>query len=374
MEGQENQEPKIVVRAIEPKQESKVELEKRLIAEQEEQRRLADEQAAAAAEAQRQEEEKQKEVIPEAKELTEDDVLSFIKTKKGKEIQTLDELFIERVAEQEEIPYEDVKSFLKYKKETGRGIDDFVKLNRDLDKVPDNELLADFYRQSEEMDDDEIAYKLKKFSYDEELDEEDAITEKKLALKRELKKAKKHFDQQKEQYNTPLESREAFIPEDEKEAYSAFKASSVGQQKAQEEAAARSRVFAEKTNALLSDGFEGFEFSIDENTKLKYKPSDPKVMKEQHDISKFISKFLDEDGLLKGDGSEFHKAIAMASDPDKAAKYFIEQGKAMMLSELEKEGKNVDFRNIPEKSGNGGVQVRAVNPSSSDTFKFRKQG
>jgi hypothetical protein len=373
MEGQENQEPKIVVRAIEPKQESKVELEKRLIAEQEEQRRLADEQAAAAAEAQRQEEE-QKEVIPEAKELTEDDVLSFIKTKKGKEIQTLDELFIERVAEQEEIPYEDVKSFLKYKKETGRGIDDFVKLNRDLDKMPENELLADFYRQSEEMDDDEIAYKLKKFSYDEDMDDADTVTEKKLELKKELKKAKKHFDQQKEQYNTPLESREAFIPEDEKEAYSAFKASSVGQQKAQEEAAARSRVFAEKTNALLSDGFEGFEFSIDENTKLKYKPSDAKVMKEQHDISKFISKFLDEDGLLKGDGSEFHKAIATALDPDKFAKHFIEQGKAMMLSELEKEGKNVDFRNVPEKSGNGGIRVSAVNPSSSNTFKFRKQG
>ena len=373
MEGQENTEPKIVVRSVEQKQESKVELEKRLIAEQEEQRRLADEQAAAAAEAQKQAE-KQKEDTPEVKEITEDEVLSFIKTKRGKEINTLDELFIERVAEKEEIPYEDVKSFLEYKKATGRGIDDFVKLNRDVDKIPENELLADFYRQSEDMDDDEIAYKLKKFSYDEDMDEEDAITEKKLALKHELKKAKKHFNQQKEEYNKPLESREAFIPEDEKEAYSAFKASSVGQQKAQEEAAARSRVFAEKTNALLSDEFDGFEFSIDENTKLKYKPSDAKVMKEQHDFSKFISKFLDEDGLLKGDGSEFHKAIAMAMDPDKHAKFFIEQGKAMMLAELEKEGKNVDFRNVPEKSGNGGVQVRAVNPSSSNTFKFRKQG
>lgn len=373
MEGQENTEPKIVVRSVEPKQESKVELEKRLIAEQEEQRRLADEQAAAEAEAQRQKQEEE-DKQPQEKEITEDDVLSFIRSKKGKEVQTIDDLFVEQVAQQEEIPFEDVKSFLQYKKETGRGIEDFVKLNRDLDKVPSNELLSDFYRQSEEMDDDEIAYKLKKFSYDEDIDDEDTIAEKKLALKQELKKAKKHFTQQKEEYNKPLESRDSFIPEEEKEAYAAFKNSSVGQQKAQEEAAARSRVFAEKTNALLSDEFDGFEFSIDENTKLKYKPSDPKTMKEQHDISKFISKFLDDNGVLKGDGSEFHKAIAMASDPDKAAKYFIDQGKAMMLAELEKEGKNVDFRGVPEKSGTGGVQVRAVNPSSSNTFKFRKQG
>ena len=55
------------------------------------------------------------------KELGEDDVLSFIRERYNKEINSVDDLFAQR-EQNDELP-EDVSAFLKYKKETGRGFD-----------------------------------------------------------------------------------------------------------------------------------------------------------------------------------------------------------------------------------------------------------
>ena len=51
--------------------------------------------------------------------IKDEDVLSHIKNRYGKEINSLDELFSERESSPE-LP-EDVEAFFKYKKETGRG-------------------------------------------------------------------------------------------------------------------------------------------------------------------------------------------------------------------------------------------------------------
>ena len=59
-------------------------------------------------------------------ELTEENVLSYIKERYDKEINSVDDLFQEQKVS-ESIP-EDVANFLKYKKETGRSIEDYVKL------------------------------------------------------------------------------------------------------------------------------------------------------------------------------------------------------------------------------------------------------
>ena len=65
----------------------------------------------------------------EIPELQEEDVLSFIKNKYDKEITSVEDLFQAR-EESEPLP-EDVATYLKYKKDTGRGFEDFSKLNRD---------------------------------------------------------------------------------------------------------------------------------------------------------------------------------------------------------------------------------------------------
>jgi len=80
----------------------------------------------------------------ETPELDEQTVLSFIKNRYDREIDTIDQLF-EAQQTEPELP-EDVSTFLKYKKETGRGIQDFIKLNRDLDGEDPNNLLFEYYK------------------------------------------------------------------------------------------------------------------------------------------------------------------------------------------------------------------------------------
>ena len=75
--------------------------------------------------------------------IKDEDVLSYIGKRYDREINSLDELFDQRNAN-EELP-EDVSAFLKYKKETGRGINDFIKINKNYDDVGDDQLLHEYY-------------------------------------------------------------------------------------------------------------------------------------------------------------------------------------------------------------------------------------
>ena len=365
-EENEEQQPEIIVRPLDERTESKVEQERRFLEEEAEKQRAAEEAAA------EENKETPEVVVADKPELTEDDVLSFIKKTRDKEVSSIDDLFREPevVEREQEIPFEDVKAFLEYRKKTGRGLEDFIKLNRDLDKEDPNQLLADYYREVEDFDNDDIRSMMKKFSYDEDLDSEETIEEKKLAFKREVKKAKKHFEGLKEQFNVPLESRDTFVPEEEREAYKTFKTRTEAEKKTQEDAAERSRVFAEKTNALLSDKFEGFEFNLGDSS-VTFKPADGETLKKSSNIQNFIAKFLDDNGFLKGDGSDFHKSIAMASNPDQAAKFFYEKGIADAIERMEKEGKNIDFRGTPPAASNDGVQVRVLDSASSTGMKYR---
>ena len=73
------------------------------------------------------------EVVEEEKtpssELNDENVLSYLKERYNKEINSVDDLFAEKEAN-EPLP-EDVSAYLKYKQETGRGINDFYNLQRD---------------------------------------------------------------------------------------------------------------------------------------------------------------------------------------------------------------------------------------------------
>jgi len=72
-------------------------------------------------------------------ELNEDEVLSYIGKRYGKEIKSIDDLVNAR-QESEELP-SDVAAYLKYKKETGRGIDDYAKLQKDYSDMDSDSLL-----------------------------------------------------------------------------------------------------------------------------------------------------------------------------------------------------------------------------------------
>lgn len=305
-----------------------------------------------------------------ATELDDERVLSHIRTKYNKEVDTIDDLFKERVVSEE--LSEDVAAFNKYKKETGRGIEDFVNLHRDLDNVDPNKLLSDFYKENGD-DDEDVAYRMRKFSYDEDLDSDDEIEEKKIALKQELKKAKKHFNEQKEKYSTSLESREPLVPEADRNDYEAYKANKTKATVEQEEQLKKSDYFVEKTRELFTNGFEGFEFNVGDD-KVVYKPTDIDAGKAQNALTDLIGSFLDENGYVK-DVKKFQRAMMIASDPDKFANFFSEQGAAKAVTTFEKDGKNIDMTRgaSTPSTKSSGLQLKRVDDGNNNSFKIKKR-
>ena len=291
----------------------------------------------------------------------EEDVLSFIKERYNKEVSSIDELFAQQ-STSEELP-DDVSAFLKYKKETGRGIDDFIKLQRNYDDMNQDQLLREFYAATEtDLDQEDVDYLINNnFSYDEDLDDESQVKAKKIALKKELAKAKKYFNDQKEQYKVPVESTGTLASEEEMESYKAYKEYISQSRDLEERNAKLSEVFQKETSQVLNDKFEGFEFKIGEQS-IKFSPGEvSEIRSAQSDISNFIGKYIDEGGMIK-DAAGYHKALSAALNPDKLAAYFYEKGKADAVDGVVKQSKNInmDVRSTPQQATTPGLKFRAL--------------
>jgi hypothetical protein len=307
-------------------------------------------------------------------EIKDEDVLSHIKNRYGKEINSLDELFSERESSPE-LP-EDVEAFFKYKKETGRGLNDFMQLNKNYDEMDSDVLLADYYKQTEEgLDEDDINDLIdSKFGYDEDLDDESLVKKQKLAKKRELNKAKKFFKEQQEAYKVPLESSKE--PADAKydEELRSYRDKMKEAESIEAENQKKREWFSKKTDELFSDEFKGFEFNVNDE-KITFKPADAAELKNsQQSPMNFINKYIGEDGLLK-DAAGYHRALSMAMNPDKFAKFFYEQGQAAAVDGMAKKSKNIDMdtRRAPEVTKKGGMQVRSLSQDSGRGLKIRSK-
>ena len=300
-------------------------------------------------------------------EIKDEDVLSFIGKKYKKEFSSLDEIFQEKVVEKE-LP-EDISTFLKFKEETGRGLDDFIRYQKDYDKVDENQLLREFYKETENnLDDDDIDYLMEKFSFDEELDDEKDIKKAKIEKKKELAKAKEYFNNLKEKYKVPVE--QAAKPSQVDEDYKAYQELL---KQTEEKNAKLSEYFQQETDKVFNDEFKGFEFKVGEESVV-FKPGDATELKQrQSDISNFISKYLDDNGAIK-DAKAYHKALSAAMNPDRLAQYFYEKGKSDATKDYSKESKNIDMgvRSAPQQYSNAGLKIRAVETNSRD-FKIRKR-
>ena len=306
-----------------------------------------------------------------APEMSESDVLSYITNKYGEEVSSLDDFIVKRNAS-EELP-EDVKAYFEYKKETGRSIGDFVKLQQDYDSMNPDSLIASYYSATEEgLDSEDIQYLMDdKFGFDEDLDDEKEQKKKKLAKKRELSKAKKYFKEQKEKYKLPLESREVVSESNKKEieAYREYIEKNAAYEK---EAAKKLQWFKEETNKVFNKDFKGFEFVINDK-KISYLPGSVEDVKlSQSSIDNFIQRYVDDRGLVK-DTDQYHRALSMAMNPDKYAKFFYEQGKADAVDSMSKKTKNInmDVRSTPQVTSKSGFKVRSLNQDSGRGLRIR---
>lgn len=304
-------------------------------------------------------------------ELKEEDVLSYIGKRYNKEIKSFDDLMETRESN-EDLP-EDVSAFLKYKKETGRGIQDYLKLQEDFDTMDPNKMLKQYLLATEDgLDEDDIESMMEDYSYDETLDDESDVKKIKLAKKKAIAKAKSYFNEQKEKYKQPLESSTVGIPEIEKNEYEAYKQYIQDANTLQEEHNRKRQWFEQKTDEVFGQEFKGFEFNVNDR-KLVYAPTNStELKKNQSTPMTFINKYLDEGGLMK-DAVGYHKALSVAMNPDKFAKFFYEQGLADATEDVTRKIKNVNMseRRAPEVINKGGTQIREVNSDSGRGLKIR---
>ena len=313
--------------------------------------------------------------IDKTPKLGDEDVLSFIKEKYNKSFSSVDELFKKEEPKQE-LP-EDVAAFLKYKQETGRGLDDFSKLNRDIDSMDSDKLLKDYLLATESgLDEEDIDLLMEEdYSFDDEVDSDSEVRKKKLKKKQDIAKAKEYFESQKEKYKAPLESSGSSIPDEDKEAFEQYK-QYMQEATTYEEKAKRERDwFLKKTDDVFNDEFKGFEFTVGDGKKITYSPDESATLKKvQSNPSAFVQKFLNEDGLLE-DAVGYHKALSIAMNPEKFAEYFYKQGASHATEDTIREQKNIDMqtRKSPDLANKGGAKIRAVNPNSGNGLKIIKR-
>jgi hypothetical protein len=307
----------------------------------------------------------------EEEDLTEEKVLSYIGKRYNKQINSFDELVSTR-EESEPLP-EDVAAYMKFKKDTGRGFEDFLKLNKDYDSMDPDQLLREYLTSTQKgLDNEDIDTLMEDYSYDEDLDDESKIKKVKIARKKAIAEAKTFLNSQKEKYKMPLESSGLSLSESEKEEYEAYRQYTQQAKTLQEENDRKRKWFDQKTDELFGKEFKGFEFDIDDK-KIVFSPgSASELKKAQSNPMNFISKYLDEQGLIK-DSAGYHKALAIAMNPDKFAKFFFEQGQANATEDVLRKTKNINMseRRAPEVVNKGGVQVKAVSPDSGRSLKIR---
>ena len=303
-------------------------------------------------------------------ELKEEEVLSYIGKRYGKEINSIDELVSER-EESEPLP-EDVAAYLKYKKETGRGFNDFAKLQRDYTDLSPDALLREYYSITEEgLDSEDIDMLMEDFVFDEEVHEPTEIKKIKLAKKKEIAKAKRFLKQQQEQYKQPLESRESSATANNEELieYRQYLESAKAQQN---DATQKREWFVKKSDEVFSSEFKGFKFNIGED-EIVYSPgSASELRKAQETPLNFVNKYLDSNGFIK-DAEGYHKSLAIAMNPEKFAQFFYEQGKSQATDDVMRKTKNVNMteRSAPEVSVKSGFQVKAVSQPSSKGLRIK---
>ena len=312
----------------------------------------------------------------ESSQLNEEDVLSFIKYRYEKEFTSVDQLFEEKESN-EELP-EDVKAYFDYKKTTGRGIEDYVKLNRDFSSMEDDQLLSEYLIASgEATDSEDVEVLMDDYSYDEELDDEKDVKKTKLIKKKAVAKARKFFTEQKEMYKQPLESSTVGTSQEQEKELEEYKQYLAEAKNNQEEGVKRRNWFLKKTDEVFNKDFKGFDFKIGDTT-LTFNPGgDGEQVKKSHlDASNFVNKYVDKETGILEDAQGYHRALAVAMNPQKFASFFYEQGKSDATENVTRKMKNVDMteRKTPQVARTkDGVQIRSVSTPSSRGLKIKSK-
>ena len=269
---------------------------------------------------------------------------------------------------------EGIQDLVKFMEETGGSIEDFSRLNADYSNVDENTLLREYYKQTKpHLSYDEISFLLDdKFSFDEEIDEERDIKRKKLALKEEVANANKFLNETKEKYYREVKLGSKLAPEQQK-AIEFFDRYNKEQQSADELLMQQNKHFEQETSKVFSEDFKGFNFDVGDK-KYRFNVKDVNKVKEtQGDLLNVFNKYVGDNKMLQ-DAPGYHKALFAASNPDKIANHFYEQGKADAIKQLTADAKNINMDPRKTSSGYveaGGIKVKAISGDDNSKLKFK---
>jgi inorganic pyrophosphatase/exopolyphosphatase len=133
--------------------------------------------------------------------------------------------------------------------------------------------------------------------------------------------------------------------------------------------------FKKATSDLFNNDFKGFDFNVGEK-KFRYGVNNPTSLAEQQsDVSNILGKFLGKNGEVT-DHKEYHKAMYAASNVDKIASHFYEQGKADAVKDVINSSKNIS--DSPRQTASdsvfiNGLKVKAISGADSTKLKIKNR-
>jgi len=270
-----------------------------------------------------------------------------------------------------ELP-ENIQKVVDFVNETGGSLEDYVKLNTDIDALNEEQLLVEYYQNTRpHLDPSEINFLIEdKFSIDEDVEDEKQIKRKKLARKEELANAKNHLNGLKTKYYEEIKGGSRLTPEQQK-AVDFFNRYN----KDKEDVEKQTQTFNNKTNQVFNDSFKGFEYKVGDK-RFRFNVKNPNEVKEsQSNINNFVKKFLNKKNEME-DAAGYHKSLFTAMNPDAIANHFYEQGKADAMKQSIATTKNIsmDPRKTQSAAPQQGTTYRSVSADGKEfTWGFKKR-
>ena len=315
------------------------------------------------------------EAQPEAVDENQTSLIEEITEVEQQQADELGEEAVEAIQASEEsgavIP-EKIQKLLDFMDDTGGDLEDYVRLNKNVDELDSKDVLQDYYKATKpHLSSDEIDFLMEdKFSFDEDIEDETQIKRKKLALKEQVAEAKTYLDGQKSKYYEEIKAGSKLTQEQQK-AIDFFNRYSKETEQSNKTAELNKTRFDKKTNEVFNDEFKGFEYNVGDK-RFRFNVKDAGQVKEnQSDIGNFIKKFLNEDKSIN-DAKGYHKGLYTAMNADAVAQHFYEQGKTDALKDSVAKAKNINTtaRSSHGEGQPGGLKFKVLSDDSA-SFKFK---
>ena len=268
---------------------------------------------------------------------------------------------------------ENVQKLLNFIEETGGSLEDYVRLNRDVKDIDDQDALREYYQRTKpHLSLDEVDFLLEdKFSYDEDVDDAKDIKRKKLALKEQVAEAKAYLDRQKSKYYEEIKAGSNLTAEQQK-AIDFFNRYNKESEQTRKIADKQKAEFTDQTNQVFNDKFKGFEYNVGEKV-YRFNVNNVNEVKEtQSDISNFVKRFLNKENTMS-DAKGYHKSLFTAMNADAIAQHFYEQGKADAIKDGVAKAKNINTEarsSHTEPQFKNGIKARVLG-DDSDSLRFK---